>query len=164
MNAITKILKPSPNQILLSLAGLPPISSTPHLSKVCETDSLECRRQVQNQSYCSLIFFPCTISMLSIFGQDLPYSSLSSSISAAGSVPIYAVLLLPLRHLWSSQGFPPTNQRRHKRPRPLTRDILRYQEEHHRACLVHFPLCSTFSSNSTTSSRVSFVTSKRTFG
>ena len=46
---------------------------------------------------------------------------LLSSVSTIRGVPINSILLLPLRHFWCSQGFPPTNQRRHQCNRSLTR-------------------------------------------
>ena len=97
--------------------------------------------------------------------QNCPHRLLGSSISAVCSVLIHTVLLLPLGHFRCSQGFPPTNQRRHKSNRSFTRDILRNQENivmH--ACCGHFPLCSTFSRNSMISPLVSFGTSRRTLG
>ena len=59
--------------------------------------------------------------------QNFPDWLLSSSTSAISSVPINAVLFLPLRHLRYSQSFPPTYQRRHKRNRSPTCDIFRNQ-------------------------------------
>ena len=90
---------------------------------------------------------------------------MGTSIPANCSVPIHAILLLPLRHVWCSQSFPPTYRRRHQRNRSLTRDILRNQEEHRRAGLLRsFPLCSSFSKNSTIFPLVSCVKSIGTFG
>ena len=59
-----------------------------------------------------------------------------------------------------------TNQRRHKRNRPLTRDILRNQLKNIvvQACCGHISLFLTFSKNSTICPHISFVTSKSTLG
>ena len=72
--------------------------------------------------------------------QNFPDCLLSSSISAISGVLIHTIHLLPFRHFWCSQGFPPTNQRRHQRNRPLTRDILQDQEEHRRPFSTLFHL------------------------
>ena len=101
-----------------------------------ETDPLECPCQVQHQCHCSQFFFSCSLFEPLHLQQNFSHCSLSSSFSAINSVPINAVLLLPLRHLKCSQSFPPTYQRRHKRNRPLTRAILRAQEEHCRVSLL----------------------------
>ena len=61
---------------------------------------------------------------------------LDSSTSPVRSVPIHKIFLQPLRHFWCPHSFPPTYQSRHKRYRPLTRDILRHQEEHCSAGLL----------------------------
>ena len=101
-----------------------------------EADTLEGLRQVQNQSYRSLIlFFCCAINSFHVH-QIFPHCSLGSSISAIGSVPLNTIPSLSLRNSRSPLCFPPTyHQRRYKRHRPLTRDILRNQEEH---CVLHF--------------------------
>ena len=77
--------------------------------------------------------------------------------------PINAILLLPRRKLRSPQSVPPRYQRRHQRNRPLTRDVLRHQEEHRRTSLLRpfSTLFHLFSKNFTISPRfVSFVNSR----
>ena len=89
--------------------------------------------------------------------------TLSFSISTISSVPFNTVIQLQLRHLRCCQSFLPTSQRWHKRNRSLARDILRIRKNIVvQACCGHFPLCSTFSKNSTTSPLVSFVKSRET--
>ena len=118
--------------------------------------------QVQHQCHCSQFFFPCSVFEPLHLQQNFPDCLLSSSISAISSVPINAVLLLPLRHLRCSQSFPPTYQRRHKRNRPLTCDITSESKRtslcNLAAAIFHF--VPPFSSNSTISLLVSFVKSK----
>ena len=106
---------------------------SPHHRK---TDPLEGLRQVQDQGQGSLIFFLRFAIQSFHLHQYFPYCLLSSSVSAIRGVAIHSILLLPLRHFWCSQSFPPTNQRRHKRNWSFTRDILRNQRKHRRAWLV----------------------------
>ena len=101
-----------------------------------ETDSLESLRLVQHQGNCSQIFFSCSVFEPLRLHQNFPDCLLSSSISAISSVSINTILPLSFHHFWCSQSFPPAYQRRHQRNRPLTRDILRYQEEHRRTSLL----------------------------
>ena len=87
--------------------------------------------------------------------QHFPNCLLSSSISAVNSVSINTILLLPLRHFWCPQGFPPAYQRGHQRNRPLTCNVLLHQEEHRRASLLRpfftlFHLCVSFVKSSGT--------------
>ena len=51
-------------------------------------------------------------------------------------IPLNTMFLLSVRHLWRSQGFPPTNHRKHNRNGTLARDVLRDQEEHRCASLL----------------------------
>ena len=95
-----------------------------------QADTLEGICLVQNQRHRSLIFFLCCSIKSFHFHQDFPDCSLSSSISAIGSVLLNPIPLLPLRQLRSPQHFPPTYLRRHQRNRPFTRNILWNQEEH----------------------------------
>ena len=92
--------------------------------------------QDQNQGHSpSILCFCSSIESLHLH-QYHPHCALSSTISAISSIPIHSILLLPLWHFWNSQGFPPTDQRRHKRNWPLTRDVLGSQEEHRCAGLL----------------------------
>ena len=92
--------------------------------------------------------------------QAFARSSTRATAPVSG-VPISTTPLLPFRYIWCSDNFPPAYQRRHKRKRPLTRDILRYQEEHCCAGLLRpfspFPRISRFL-------LVSLVKSTGTFG
>ena len=90
-----------------------------------ETDTLESLCQHR-----SLTFFLCFSLKSFHLHQNSPHRSLVSYVSAICSVPIHTILLLPLRHLVCPQSFPPTYQPWHKRDWPLTRNILRNQEEH----------------------------------
>ena len=93
-------------------------------------------RKVQHQGHSPSILCCCSSIKSLHFHQYFPHCTLSSSSSPVDSVPINAMLLLPLRHFWCSQGFPHTNQRRRERSRPLTRNVLKNQEEHRRARLL----------------------------
>ena len=125
-------------------------SKYPHSTRNIFLEKLKCVAQAQahttgiltcsnaqNQGCCSLILFSRLVF------EPLHSNRISNTVRCAppfrpsvSSVPIHATFLLLLRHLRCSQGFPPTNQRRHQRNRSLTRDILRYQEEHRRASLL----------------------------
>ena len=76
----------------------------------------------RDQSHSSSILCFCSSIKSLHFHQYFPHGLLGSFIRAVRGVPIHAILLPSLRHFWCSQGFPPTNQRRRKRNRPLTRD------------------------------------------
>ena len=101
-----------------------------------KADSLECLRKVQHQGHSHSILCFCSSIKSLHFHQYFLHCALSSSISTIRGVPINSILLLPLRHFWCSPGFPPTDQRRHKRNWPLTRDVLQNQREHRRAGLL----------------------------
>ena len=103
-----------------------------------ETDPPEGLRQVQGQGHRSQSFFSCSVFEPLHCQRNFPRCLLGSSISPVCSVPVHAIPLLPGRHLRCSQGFPPTNQRRHERNRALTCYIYGNQVQ---ACCGHFPLC-----------------------
>ena len=105
----------------------------PHHRK---TDPLEGLRQSQDQGQGSLIVVPCYTTKSFHLQLNFTHCLLGSSISPTSSVPIHTILMLSLRHFRSTHSFPPTNQCRHERDRSLTRNILRYQEQHRCASLL----------------------------
>ena len=98
-----------------------------------------------------MIFFSCSISILLHFHQDLPHCPLSS-------VPVNAVLLL---HFATSGALKASHQRLSVGISAIGFSLVTFYGIKKNivvhACCGHFPLCSTFSVNSTISPLVSFV-------
>ena len=87
-----------------------------------KTDALEC------SCHRSLILSSCLV-VESFHFHQCPSPSISG-------IPSNTIFVLSFCHLRRPQSFPPTDHRRHKRNWPLTRDILRNQEEHRYAGLL----------------------------
>ena len=72
---------------------------------------------------------------------------------------------IPPLHLWRPQQLPPSDHCGQQSNGPLARDIFWYQENRVvQACCGHFPQCSTFSKQMTSSSLIPFERFKRTRG
>ena len=80
---------------------------------------------------CQIFFSRSVFEPLHLHQYFSPNWPLSSSISPISNVPLNTILVLPFRHFLCPQRLPPSNHRwHHQCNRPLTRDILRNQEEH----------------------------------
>ena len=96
-----------------------------------KTDPLAGFRQIHDQGYRSLIFFTPARKLNLSTSSKVSHSACSSSATPIRGVPLNTIIVLPCCHR-RPQRFP-TNHRRW----PLTRDMLRNQEEHRCAGISH---------------------------
>ena len=113
-----------------------PAWHTQKSSRDWNTDPLESFRQVKNRCYRSWISSSC-MTIASVLSNKVSHTARSAPPlrSSVASHSKYDVLL-PFSNLWLSQGFPPTNQRWHKRNGTLARDDFRNQDKHRCASLL----------------------------